>query len=71
MTLPLLGPAVAAAAVLVLALTLGAFAVPQVLGTPGYVPAAQGMQAALPYIDHFAAAGGASDYKARARTLRI
>ena len=33
-TLPLLGPAIAAAAVLVFALTLGAFAVPQVLGTP-------------------------------------
>jgi iron(III) transport system permease protein len=33
-TLPLLGPAVAAAAVLVFALALGAFAVPQVLGTP-------------------------------------
>jgi iron(III) transport system permease protein len=33
-TLPLLAPAIAAAAVLVFVLTLGAFAVPQVLGTP-------------------------------------
>src|SRR4051794_36595828 len=33
-TLPLLAPAIAAAAVLVFALTLGAFAIPQVLGAP-------------------------------------
>lgn len=33
-TLPLLRPVVAAAAVLVFALTLGAFAIPQVMGTP-------------------------------------
>ncbi|RZU31797.1 ABC transporter permease [Blastococcus saxobsidens] len=33
-TLPLLGPAVAAASVLVFVLTLGTFAIPQVLGTP-------------------------------------
>jgi iron(III) transport system permease protein len=34
-TLPLLRPALASAAVLVFVLTLGAFAIPQVMGTPG------------------------------------
>jgi len=41
------------------------------LGTPGYVPSARGMQAALPYVDLFTAANDAQAFGTLARTLRL
>ncbi len=41
------------------------------VGTPGYVPSTQGMQAALPYVDLFGAAGAVQDFKLLAQTVRL
>ncbi len=41
------------------------------VGTPGYVPSTQGMQAALPYVDLFSAASTVQDFKLLAQTVKL